>query len=612
MNNSKSTVQSDNTAITLVIRTAAVLVACLCLAAAPANAEEMYLVRNGKPIESNIQQTEMDAEANPFWTGWTQRKGQTVDGLFVLDRRDKNLKVFPAVKSALGDCEFEVVFSCNPAHYGNRGGGRGPRILLADRGQFGFADKGKKLTANEYKGPLPLEDFAGPSPVNLGDGKLHTLSAKRVGEVLSFYVDGKKITEQTIGADANLIFTMRPMESFPNLASIRLTAERFGDKLTTDFKSAAPIEVIFDGSGKPQETVSRQAANKYHVPRIEGRGYAPGKAAVYRIPALVVTNKGTILAFAEARASGFDWGHIRLVARRSEDNGRTWGPEIDTTSGGFPENKIGNPVPIVDGETGRIFLIGHCCPAGHVHSGDQRVMIVHSDDDGKTWSDARMIRMAEWLPSGFGWMLSGPGHGIQLTQGKHKGRLIAPCYGEGTGYVVYSDDQGKTWTVGAHSPNGPYNEATCVELSGGDIMLNMRSPGGRGARRPNRGMAVLTDGGAKYREGTSRFIPELPCPSCQGGTVQLTPPKDGKPAVILYAGPGLPTGRFQATLWASYDDGKTWPWKQQVYGGGSGYSDLTVLPNGKIAYLFEKDGKQDLGFTVLPAPPATPPVEPAK
>ena len=578
----------------------------LSLVGARSPAEELLLVRGGQPLEKNIRQAEMDAQANPFWRGWTQRKGQTVDGRFVLERRKKNLIDFPAGKSALGDCEFEAVFSCNSAEYGARGGGRGPRILLADRGQFGFGAKGTTLTANEYKGSLPLADFAGPSPVNLGDGKLHRLSAKRLGDMLTFYVDGQPMLTQAIDPQANLIFSLRPMESAPRIVSIRLTADAFSDKLTTNFKSAAPVEVLFDGSGKPQETVSRQSENQYRVPRIEGREYAPGNAAVYRIPALVVTGNGTLLAFAEARASGFDWGHIRLVVRRSEDHGKTWGPEIDTTGGRFPENKIGNPVPLVDRDTGRIWLIGHSCPAGRVHAGEQQIMLVHSDDDGKTWSDTRQIPMTAWLPRGFNWMLSGPGHGIQLARGEHRGRLAVPCYGHGTGYVVYSDDHGATWTVGATSPNGPYNEAVCVELSNGDVMLNTRSPGGGGGRQPHRGAAVLTDGGARYKEGTARFIPELPCPSCQGGTVRLTPPGSGQPGVLLYAGPGLPSGRVRGTLFASYDDGTTWPYQREIYQGPYGYSDIAVLSDGRVACLFELN-KQDLLFTVFDGPPLVPP-----
>ena len=76
-------------------------VGLLCLST-PAHGGELYLIRDGKPVENNMQQTKMDAKANPFWIGWTQRKGKTIKGVFVLDRRNKNLKDFPAVKSARG------------------------------------------------------------------------------------------------------------------------------------------------------------------------------------------------------------------------------------------------------------------------------------------------------------------------------------------------------------------------------------------------------------------------------------------------------------------------------------------------------------------------------
>ena len=96
----------------------------------PAGAEEMYLVRDGKKIEKNMQQQDLDARKNPFWRGWAQRKGQTVDGVFVLDKVRKNLVNFEPTKSALGDCEFTVVFRAKHGDYGNKAGGRGPFIFL--------------------------------------------------------------------------------------------------------------------------------------------------------------------------------------------------------------------------------------------------------------------------------------------------------------------------------------------------------------------------------------------------------------------------------------------------------------------------------------------------
>ena len=84
-------------------------------------------------------------------------------------------------------------------------------------------------------------------------------------------------------------------------------------------------------------------------------------------------------------------------------------------------------------------------------------------------------------------------------------------------------------------------------------------------------------------------------------------PLEGKPGLLLYSGPASVTARARGTLRGSYNEGKTWPWKLEYYQGPSGYSDIAILPDGRVAVLFEKDGKSNLGFTVLPAPPATPP-----
>src|SRR6476469_6347087 len=46
-----------------------------------------------------------------------------------------------------------------------------------------------------------------------------------------------------------------------------------------------------------------------------------------RIPGIVVTQKGTILAYGEARhgEAANDWADIDIVLRRSEDGGKSWG-----------------------------------------------------------------------------------------------------------------------------------------------------------------------------------------------------------------------------------------------------------------------------------------------
>lgn len=553
-------------------------------------AEEMYLVRNGKPVEENMTQANIDPAS-----GWAQRKGKTVDGIFCPDlSQSKNLLVFGANKSALGDCEFSVTFKCDtresiPRPY--KVGPPGPKILIADRGSFGFWDNGKNIAIGGGKGgAIPLEDFGMESPIKFNEGKMHTMSVKRNGDMMTFSLDGKVLKEQKIDREGNLIFMLTPLNTRPRIASMKLVAERFSDKLTTDFKSAAPTEFIFEGSNKPS------------------REY--GKAAAYRIPALVLSKKKTLLAFAEARRdTGRDTGDIDLVVKRSEDNGKTWGPEIVIADS--EDDTMGNPCPVVL-DSGRIIL-AHCWNDRdrQVGRSARRVFITHSDDDGKTWSEPREITKQANNPN-WDWYATGPGAGIQLTLGAHKGRVIVPCdHGAGGGFfshVMYSDDEGQTWKIGAVSPGG-LNECEAVELANGDVMINSRNH--RHAAYI-RGVCVSHDGGESFDPALFRRDEQLPEPHCQASIRRYSWPEGDKPGLILYSGPGLSSGRVQGTLRGSYDDGKTWPWKLLYYEGPSGYSDIAVLPDGRVAVLFEKDGKSKLGFTILPAPPTTPPMEPAK
>jgi len=555
-------------------------IALLGLSAVSA-AEEMYLVRDGKPIEKNMVQAKIDPAS-----GWTQRKGKTADGMFCPDLDDKNSWHFPANKSALGDCEFTATFAvhrneCKPRAYS---GPRGPKIIIADRGSFGFWGNGSHVVGGGKKFSLPLKDFGQKTPSDMYDGKLHTLSVKRTGDVISFSMDGRKLNQQKIDPEVNLIFALNPMESRPRITSMKLTADKLSDKLTTDFKAAGPIEMLFVGTGKPSQEA--------------------GKACAYRIPALVVTKRGTLVAFVEARRdSGRDNCDIDIVLKRSSDNGRTWGPEIKVLDQGRCTS--GNPCPVVL-ESGRILLLTCRNPHGGGEA-SRTVFITHSDNDGKTWSEPRDITKQVKKPN-WHWYATGPGAGgIQLTRGKHKGRVIIPCDTSiGRSYyshIIYSDDEGENWKIGAVSPNG-LNECQAVELANGDVMINSRNH--RHASH-FRGVCVSHDGGVTFDPKLFRRDEALIEPHCQASLQRYSWPKDGRPGLILYSGPGLATARAQGTLRGSYDDGETWPWKLLYYQGPSGYSDIAVLPDGCVAVLFEKDGKSKLGFTILPAPPATPP-----
>src|SRR6266481_5607599 len=175
----------------------------------------------------------------------------------------------------------------------------------------------------------------------------------------------------------------------------------------------------------------------------------------YRIPAIVVTTNGTLLAFCEGRkTSRSDTGKIDLLLKRSSDNGKTWSAQHIIRSDG--ENVCGNPAPVVDETTGVVWLLmtwnlgadGEREINNGTSKDTRRVFVTHSADDGVTWTKPREItasvKKPDWL-----WYATGPVNGIQLTRGAvhplprgegrgegegtvhhptaHKGRLVIPC-----------------------------------------------------------------------------------------------------------------------------------------------------------------------------------------
>ena len=179
----------------------------------------------------------------------------------------------------------------------------------------------------------------------------------------------------------------------------------------------------------------------------------------YRIPALAVTTKGTVLAFCEGRkGGGGDSGDIDLLVKRSLDQGQTWGDQHVIWDDGT--NTCGNPCVVVDRETGTIWLLT-TWNRGDDHEGEiiarkshdtRRVFVTSSTDDGHSWAVPREIttdvKLTNWT-----WYATGPGGGIQLERGEHKGRLVIPCDHIEAGtkryfsHVIYSDDHGQCSSV---------------------------------------------------------------------------------------------------------------------------------------------------------------------
>ncbi len=325
-----------------------------------------------------------------------------------------------------------------------------------------------------------------------------------------------------------------------------------------------------------------------------------------RIPSLVVTNKGALLAFAEGRQGG-DHSRNDIILKRSSDGGKTWGPLQVVWDAG--KKCLNNPCAVVLRKTGRILLVFQMYPSRAGERGVKpglegedicRCLLTWSDDDGKTWADPRDITRQVKRPKRVTSIASGPGIGIQLTRGKYKGRILVPFnqgpYGDWRVYAAWSDDGGKTWTYGKTAPEGSKghgNEVQFVERRDGSILLNCRSAGGSRLRK----RAVSQDGGRTW--SPLEDDPGLPEPQCMASILRYSWPEEGK-SRILYAGPGTKKGRKMGTLRVSYDEGKTWPVSRVIYPGGYAYSCLAKLPGGDIGLLFEKDGYKSITFARIP------------
>ena len=325
-----------------------------------------------------------------------------------------------------------------------------------------------------------------------------------------------------------------------------------------------------------------------------------GKYNNYRIPSLIVTQKGTLLAFCEGREGG-DSGNIDLLLKRSKDNGKSWSDKQVVWNDGT--NTCGNPCPVVDEETGRIWLFltwnlgeDHENEIIHKTSKYPRIpYLCYSDDDGETWSTP--VNMSETCcDTSWGWYATGPGFGIQIKNGPHKGRLVIPAnhsyddpegtirngpYGYGA-HVLYSDDHGKTW-IRSESIKPGCNESQVTELSDGTLEMNMRSYNGKYCRA----ISFSKDGGETWSE--IEYDYQLVESRCQASIINYEQLNEKQ--IHLFLNPAVPVGRNHLTLKASFDDCKSWSNDKLIYEGQAAYSCLTKLPDGKIGMFFEAGKK---------------------
>ena len=447
-----------------------------------------------------------------------------------------------------------------------------------------------------------------------------------------------------------------------------------------------------------------------------GMNNKPNKDGIksYRIPALLKTDKGTLIAGAdERRLHSSDWGDIGMVIRRSEDNGKTWGDRVTITN--LRDNpkasdpSIGSPVNIdmtltQDPETKRIFAIYDMFPEGKgifgmssqkeeaykeingktyqilyregekeaytirengtvytpdgkatdyrvvvdpvkpaysdkgdLYKGDQLLgniyfttnktspfriakdsylWMSYSDDDGKTWSapqDITPMVKADWMK----FLGVGPGVGITLRTGPHKGRIVVPVYttnrtnhlnGSQSSRIIYSDDHGKTWHMGggvndnrklydgtvvdSSTMNNYYaqnTEASVVQLNNGDLKLFMRGLTG------DLQVATSHDGGLTWDNNVDRYdVPDVYVQMAATHTVQ-----NGKEYILLANanGPGRKNGYIRVAR-VEEDGQLTWLHHHLIQEGEYAYNSLQQIGPDEFGLLYEHHAPGGVPYTL--------------
>jgi len=312
---------------------------------------------------------------------------------------------------------------------------------------------------------------------------------------------------------------------------------------------------------------------------------------LFRIPSLIVSPKGTLLAFIEGRRTSRQLtGDIEIMLRRSTDGGKTWSAKQIVAEDGV--ETLGNPCPVIDHSTGTIWM-----PFTRSIGADREIQIIEgkakattvwltkSTDDGVTW--AKPIEISPTArKDGWTWYGTGPGVGIQLESG----RLLVPSYHAMMGlksyrsHMLYSDDHGKTWVIG-DSLDAESSECQVVERHDGSIHVNARGMAGNRFRR----LSESKDGGKTWAKPT--LDENLPDADCQGSIVALAKKKGEEKRRWLFANVHGPK-REDLMIHLSEDEGKTWPVSRKIESGLAAYSCLTELPDGSIGCLYERGPKR--------------------
>ncbi|WP_316785065.1 sialidase family protein [Pedobacter frigiditerrae] len=309
----------------------------------------------------------------------------------------------------------------------------------------------------------------------------------------------------------------------------------------------------------------------------------------YFVYGLHVTSKSSILAFAEARiTTGADDSAHHIVMKRSTDKGVSFSKSqvVVESKGG---QSWANPTVVQNRKTKEIFLFY----ALNYENKHTEVFYKVSKDDGLNWSEAKSITsLFENNLNGWTFHLPGPGHGIQLKNGRlvipiwHRKSITFPAAQRNYGVnCIYSDDHGKSWKVGGDTPIGELNESQLVSQQNGDLLLIGRTLNPKAGAYQAK--VWSKDGGVTWSR-VLQYDTALTGKVCDIGLTNYSP------TTYLISQPVDPTQRKDLSIRMSKDEGKTWPIARLLEAGGATYSDLAVLPDKSIICLYGHGGRKHM------------------
>jgi sialidase-1 len=483
-----------------------------------------------------------------------------------------------------------------------------------------------RLAVSDVEEALALNDIEVSFSADSKFSGIESISAKYSGAVK--------------GADTNLLLgTSKNLARKTNIAinyqlgtGIHFLKFDVGINANPDLTGRFKVEKI-TLSFKNHESVSVSPTDKYIFrPKMVLRKHGQDKTDTYRIPGLITTNKGTLIAVYDNRYNNSKdlQEDIDIGMSRSTDGGQSWQPMrviMDMGEYGGRSQRLngtGDPCVLFDEKTNTIWvaalwmsgatekdMLWWASKPGMKPEETGQFMVVKSTDDGLTWSQpinlTSQIKDQSWQL-----LLQGPGRGITMTDGT----LVFPAQfkadlgtkaldgGQYTCHstIVYSKDLGKTWQIGIGAKSNT-TEAQVVQLADGSLMLNMRDDRNRADKGATNGraVAITTDLGKTWTTHSTSNSALLES-NCQASIISTELVINGKKQhVLFFSNPNSKTDRSHMTIKASLDSGLTWPEIYQVElnaENGYGYSCMTMVDNQTIGIVYE--GVKELYFQKIP------------